>query len=133
VPDARIITLAILYSVGAFGIMVLNDFKAIEGDIALGIRSLPVQLGVRRSALFACAVMTIPQLVVIQRLFVGGWRIAAGIVAALVLAQFAVMPRFVRQPREMAPFYNKTGISFYVLGMMVSAVAVRSLSAGAQP
>jgi chlorophyll synthase len=126
-PDPRIITLAVLYSAGAFGIMVLNDFKAIEGDTALGIRTLPVQLGVRRAALFACAVMVVPQLVVIEQLFVQGRRIEAAIVAALVVAQLAVMPRFVRQPREMAPFYNKTGISFYVLGMMVSAFAVRAL------
>ena len=35
-PDARIITLAILYSLGAHGIMTLNDFKSIEGDRRLG-------------------------------------------------------------------------------------------------
>ncbi len=130
-PDARIITLALLYSAGAFGIMVLNDFKAIEGDTALGIRTLPVQLGVRRAAIFACVVMTVPQLVVIGRLFAYGRRIEACIVSLLVVAQLVVMPRFVREPRKMAPFYNATGISFYVLGMMVSAVAVRSLIAGA--
>ncbi|MEL7230308.1 MAG: (bacterio)chlorophyll synthase, partial [Pseudomonadota bacterium] len=31
-PDGRIVALALLYSLGAHGIMVLNDFKAIEGD-----------------------------------------------------------------------------------------------------
>ena len=31
-PDFRIITLALLYSVGAHGIMTLNDFKSIDGD-----------------------------------------------------------------------------------------------------
>ncbi len=37
---------AALYSVGAHGIMTLNDFKSIEGDRRMGIGSLPVQLGV---------------------------------------------------------------------------------------
>ncbi len=44
-PDWRIVLLAVLYSVGAHGIMTLNDFKSIEGDKRMGIASLPVQLG----------------------------------------------------------------------------------------
>ena len=45
-PPTYSIFLALLYSVGAHGIMTLNDFKAIEGDRQMGVRSLPVQLGV---------------------------------------------------------------------------------------
>ena len=130
-PDGRITALALLYSAGAFGIMVLNDFKAIEGDTVLGIRTLPVQLGVRRAAIFACVVMAIPQVIVTAWLFREGRTIEAGLVGLLLASQFAVMPRFVREPRKMAPFYNATGISFYVLGMMVSAFAVRHLIADA--
>ena len=70
--DARIITLAILYSLGAHGIMTLNDFKSIEGDRRLGVRSLPVQLGVRRAVQLACIVMAAPQVVVIGLLLVLG-------------------------------------------------------------
>ena len=40
--------LAALYSIGAHGIMTLNDFKSVEGDTRMGVRSLPVQLGVDR-------------------------------------------------------------------------------------
>jgi chlorophyll synthase len=36
-PDAHIITLALLYSLAAHGIMTLNDFKAIEGDRQIGV------------------------------------------------------------------------------------------------
>ena len=49
-PDARTITLAVLYSLGAYGIMVLNDFKAIKGDLKMGLKSLPATLGPRRAA-----------------------------------------------------------------------------------
>ena len=41
-----VILFALLYSIGAHGIMTLNDFKSIEGDKLMGVRSLPVQLGV---------------------------------------------------------------------------------------
>ena len=40
VPDWRIVLIALLYSVGAHGIMTLNDFKSVEGDKRMGINSL---------------------------------------------------------------------------------------------
>lgn len=126
-PDVRITSLALLYSAGAFGIMVLNDFKAIEGDKALGIRTLPVQLGVRRAAILACAVMALPQVVVIGILLRNHRPIEAAIVGGLLVAQGIVMPIFVREPRKRAPLYNATGTTFYVLGMLASAFAVRAL------
>jgi chlorophyll synthase len=128
-PEGRIAALALLYSAGAFGIMVLNDFKSIEGDRALGVRTLPVQLGVRRAALLACAVMAAPQVVVVALLARAGRSFEALVVAGLLAAQFALMPLFVREPRRRAPLYNATGTSLYVAGMMVSAFAVRALAA----
>jgi chlorophyll synthase len=129
-PDARITSLALLYSAGAFGIMVLNDFKAIEGDQALGIRTLPVQLGVRRAAILACIVMIVPQLAVIALLVANSRRFEATVVGLLVLAQLCAMPMFVREPRRRAPLYNATGTSFYVAGMLASAFAMRALVTG---
>jgi chlorophyll/bacteriochlorophyll a synthase len=37
------------------------------------------------------------------------------------------MSRLLRSPRERAPWYNATGTSLYVLGMLVGAFALRSL------
>lgn len=127
-PDARVVALALLYSAGAFGIMVLNDFKAVEGDTALGIRTLPVQLGVRRAALLACVVMGAPQLGVIALLGASGRAFEAKVVAALLALQLVVMPIFVREPRRRAPLYNATATTFFVAGMMVSAFAMRALA-----
>jgi chlorophyll synthase len=129
-PDARITTLALLYSVGAFGIMVLNDFKAIEGDQKLGIRTLPVQLGVRPAAILACAVMAVPQVLACGLLVSQARLFEAKVVAALIVAQLVMMPLFVREPRKRAPLYNATGTSCYVAGMMVSAFAMRALLLG---
>ncbi|WP_409049839.1 chlorophyll synthase ChlG, partial [Sandarakinorhabdus sp.] len=65
VPDSRIIWVLCLYSLGAHGIMVLNDFKAVKGDAQSGVNSLPVQLGERNAAEVACWTMALPQVVVI--------------------------------------------------------------------
>lgn len=125
-PDWRIITLAALYSVGAHGIMTLNDFKSIEGDTQMGLRSLPVQLGARRAAQLACIVMLLPQMVVISLLFLWGHLIAASIISVFLLLQGRLMLKLLTQPRELAPWYNATGVSLYVLGMLVSAFALQS-------
>jgi chlorophyll synthase len=125
-PSASTVILALLYSAGAFGIMVLNDFKAIEGDRTLGVRTLPVQLGVDRSVKLACVVMAVPQVVVIALLVGLGRPIHATIVGGLLFAQLAAMPALVREPERRAPMYNATGTTLYVLGMLVSAFAVRA-------
>jgi chlorophyll synthase len=127
-PSWHILCLAALYSLGAHGIMTLNDFKALEGDRVLGIRSLPVQLGPQRAALFACVVMAVPQILVIGLLLSWGMPAYAGVVGVLLLLQLAAMRRLLRDPRAFAPWYNGTGITLYVLGMLACAFAVRGMS-----
>lgn len=136
-PDGRIVALAVLYSIGAHGIMTLNDFKAIEGDRQMGVRSLPVQLGAAGAARLACLVMAVPQLVVIGLLYHWDKPIYALVVAGLLLAQCVLMVRFLLNtqrllaaPYRNAALYNATGTSLYVSGMMVSAFAVRGLILG---
>ncbi|MEM7027457.1 MAG: chlorophyll synthase ChlG [Pseudomonadota bacterium] len=126
-PDTKIILLAILYSIGAHGIMTLNDFKAIEGDQRLGVRSLPVQLGTNNAARLACIVMAIPQVIIIALLYQWQLDIYAIAVASLLMIQIILMIRFLNRPKELAPWYNTTGITLYVSGMMVSAFAIRGL------
>jgi chlorophyll synthase len=46
------------------------------------------------------------------------------LVAASVMTQLLLMRRLLRQPRELAPWYNATGVTLYVLGMLVSAFAL---------
>jgi chlorophyll synthase len=127
-PDWRILVLAALYSAGAHGIMTLNDFKSVEGDLRMGIRSLPAQLGVEKAARLACVVMALPQVMVVALLW--GWDrpVHAAVVALVLVTQLLLMARLLQSPRERAPWYNATGVSLYVSGMLVSAFAVRSLA-----
>jgi chlorophyll synthase len=129
-PDWRIVTIALLYSVGAHGIMTLNDFKSVEGDTRMGINSLPVLLGVERAARFACAVMLLPQLVVIGLLLAWDRPFYAIAIIVLSVMQVFFMAHFLKSPRERAPWYNGTGISAYVTGMLISAFALAAIRAG---
>ena len=130
-PGWEIFTIAGLYSLGAHGIMTLNDFKAIEGDRELGVRSLPVQLGAGRAARLACLVMAVPQMVVILLLLHWDAPYYAIGVIGLLLAQYMLMPKLLSDPEKYAPWYNATGTSLYVSGMLVTAFALGAMrSAG---
>ena len=126
-PANEILILAVLYSLGAHGIMTLNDFKAIEGDLQLGVRSIPAQLGPERAARLACVVMLVPQVAVVLLLVSwdkAGFAVAIG---AGMLLQLVAMRRLLSDPKGLAPWYNGTGVTLYVLGMMIAASAVRGL------
>ncbi len=128
VPSWPVILVALLYGIGAHGIMTLNDFKALEGDRQTGVNSLPVTLGPDCAARLACYVMAIPQLAVIGLLFYWDrpW-FGLAIVVSLILQLYA-MRVLLRDPKGKAPWYNGTGVSLYVLGMMVTAFAIRGLA-----
>ena len=126
-PDARSLLLAGLYSASAHGIMTLNDFKAVEGDRVMGVRSLPVQLGVQRAAQVACFVMMLPQAVVVFLLLTWGANGQAIAVGCLMMGQAVLMARFLKDPIKQALFYSGFGVPLFVSGMMVSAFALRSL------
>ena len=126
-PPPAVLAVLGLYSLGAHGIMTLNDFKAVEGDRATGVASLPVLLGVDRAAQVACATMAVPQVAVVVLLAGWGHHAAAAIVAALLAGQLALMVRLLRDPRKHTPWYNATGTTLYVLGMLAAAAGLAGL------
>ncbi|MEM1361708.1 MAG: chlorophyll synthase ChlG [Pseudomonadota bacterium] len=126
-PPMPVILIAAFYAVGAHGIMTLNDFKALEGDRQMGVNSLPVTLGPERAARIACWVMALPQVVVIALLALWSKPIFAVAIAGLLLLQFWAMRKLLRDPKGRAPWYNGTGVMFYVSGMMIAAFALRGM------
>jgi chlorophyll synthase len=126
-PRFEVVMIALLYALGAHGIMTLNDFKALEGDRQHGVRSLPVVLGPEVAARIACTTMVMAQAVVVALLLIWGAPYHALAVTGLVLAQMLAMRRLFRDPKKHAPWYNGTGVVFYVSGMMIAAFALRNL------
>lgn len=126
-PHGQSLLLAALYSLGAHGIMTLNDFKSVAGDRQMGIGSLPVRLGVQRAAQTACLMMIAPQFVVVALLAAWGAPAHAAGVAALIGAQLLLMRHFLQRPTERALLYSGFGVPLFVAGMMVSAFALRAV------
>ena len=127
-PNRRSLMLAGLYSAGAHGIMTLNDFKAVEGDRQMGVRSLPVQLGVQRAARVACWVMAVPQFFVVLLLTAWQQPVHALVIVLLLFVQLVLMDRFLDSVTARAIWYSGFGVPLFVIGMMVSAFALRAAS-----
>jgi chlorophyll synthase len=126
-PAQQTIVFALLYSFGAHGIMTLNDFKAIEGDRIMKVKSLPVLMGEKGAAWMASLIMILAQWSVCLLLLKAGQNISAYAVFFLSLLQFPLMYRFVKEPIAKALSVSAFGVPLYVSGMMVSAFALRSM------
>jgi len=126
-PSKPSLLLAGLYSASAHGIMTLNDFKAIEGDRQMGVRSLPVQLGAKKAAQVATLFMLAPQVIVLALLLLWGKPSYAIAIAVLMIGQIVLLRDFLKRPIEKALFYSGFGVPLLVSGMMVAAFAVNSL------
>ncbi|MFD1196569.1 chlorophyll synthase ChlG [Seohaeicola saemankumensis] len=126
-PSWPVVIVALIYGIGAHGIMTLNDFKALEGDRQMGVNSLPVTMGPARAARLACWVMGLPQLGVIVLLLAWDRPLHAAAIAAVLAAQIWAMRVLLTDPKGRAPWYNGTGVTLYVGGMMIAAFAIRTL------
>ena len=123
-PSITILLVAGFYAFGAYGIMVLNDFKAIEGDQKLGINSLPVTLGPKKAGLLSCFIMTLAQIVVIGIFVQLKMYFIAFIIFILLCTQIVAMSKMLTNPKKLVPWYNGTGVLSYVIGMMISAIGL---------
>jgi chlorophyll/bacteriochlorophyll a synthase len=126
-PRKEIIVFALLYSLGAHGIMTLNDFKAIEGDRIMNVRSLPVLMGAKSAAWMASLIMILAQWSVGVLLQDAGQTYSGWAVFILSLCQLPLMIQFVKNPVAKALSVSAFGVPLFVSGMMVSAFALRSM------
>lgn len=125
VPSSESIALAVIFSLGAHGIMTLNDFKSIVGDNIRKVASIPVQLGEKKAALLASVIMDLAQVTAIAILVVKSSWITASIAILLLVFQLPMQKILIDNPKEKAVWYNAFGTLLYVLSMMVCAVGIR--------
>jgi chlorophyll/bacteriochlorophyll a synthase len=118
------VAIALLYSLGAHGIMTVNDFKSMAGDTLMGIRSIPVQYGKVVAARLVVITMGLAQLGVIALLLLWGHPVAAGVVFALLALQSIPNVRFIRDPEHNEVFFNATAIMLFVWGMLAAAIGL---------
>jgi len=120
------LVLATLYSLGSHGLMTLNDFKSYEGDKRLGLRSLPVMLGLDGALRAAFAFIDVFQLAAIGFVLAHRMWLAGAVMAVLFVVQLPMQRKLATDPKGLAPWYCASAIPPFVWGMLVSALALRA-------
>jgi chlorophyll synthase len=120
------LVLASLYSLGSHGLMTLNDFKSYEGDRRLGLRSLPVMLGLDGALRAAFAFIDIFQVLAIAYVLAHRMWLAGAVMGLLFAVQIPMQRKLATDPKGLAPWYCASAIPPFVWGMLVSALALRS-------
>lgn len=121
------VLIALLYSLGAHGIMSINDYKSIVGDRLSGIRTIPVLYGPQRAAWLIVLTMDLAQIGVIALFALWGNWIIAAVITVILLLQLPIQRRFLQQPGELYLKFSAIGVSFFVWGMMAAAIGLRAL------
>ncbi|KAF2306418.1 hypothetical protein GH714_017844 [Hevea brasiliensis] len=121
-PD--IIVLTLLYSIAGLGIAIVNDFKSIEGDRALGLQSLPVAFGAETAKWICVGAIDITQISVAGYLLGAGKPYYALALLALILPQIVFQFQyFLKDPVKYDVKYQASAQPFLVLGLLVTALA----------
>lgn len=118
---------AMLYSFGTHGIMSINDYKSIDGDKRGGINTIPVLLGPQRAAWLIIFTMNVAQIGVITAFLLWGELLFAIVIFGVLLVQLPLQRRFVQQPLEYYLKFSAIGVTFFVWGMIFTAVGIRGL------
>ena len=117
--------LTLAYSLAGLGIAVVNDFKSVEGDRALGLQSLPVVFGVTRASWISAAMIDVFQIAMVVALVLLGQHFAAVLLTLLIIPQITFQDIWLlRDPVAFDVKYQASAQPFLVIGMLVTALAL---------
>lgn len=120
-----IVILTLIYSMAGLGIAVVNDFKSVEGDRQLGLKSLPVMFGVTTAAWICVAMIDLFQLGIAAYLVSIHENLYAAILTLLIIPQITFQDMyFLRDPLKNDVKYQASAQPFLVLGMLVAGLAL---------
>jgi len=117
--------LPVLYSIAGLGIAIVNDFKSIEGDRALGLKSLPVEFGIDTAKYMCAGSVTATQLGVAAYLYSIGEQTYSAILLALLLPQIYFQATLlIPDPVANDVKYQASSQPFFVFGILATALCV---------
>ncbi|WP_197985408.1 chlorophyll synthase ChlG [Leptolyngbya sp. Cla-17] len=120
-----IMVLTLFYSLAGLGIAVVNDFKSVEGDRQLGLKSLPVMFGIDTAAWICVLMIDLFQAGIAAYLIYIHQNLYAAILLLLIIPQITFQDMyFLRNPLENDVKYQASAQPFLVLGMLVAALAL---------
>ncbi|KAL9672894.1 hypothetical protein QQ045_029147 [Rhodiola kirilowii] len=121
-PDVVVLTL--LYSFAGLGIAIVNDFKSVEGDRAMGLQSLPVAFGTEAAKWICVGAIDVTQLSIAGYLLGAGKPYYALALVGLIIPQiFFQFKYFLKDPVKYDVKYQASAQPFLVLGLLVTALA----------
>ncbi|NCJ07834.1 chlorophyll synthase ChlG [Synechococcales cyanobacterium C] len=123
--NPTIMVLTLFYSLAGLGIAVVNDFKSVEGDRTLGLKSLPVMFGITTAAWICVLMIDVFQAGVAAYLIGIHQNLYAVILLLLVIPQITFQDMyFLRDPLNNDVKYQASAQPFLVLGMLVTGLAL---------
>ncbi|MBW4443324.1 MAG: chlorophyll synthase ChlG [Plectolyngbya sp. WJT66-NPBG17] len=123
--NPTIIALTLFYSFSGLGIAIVNDFKSVEGDRTLGLKSLPVVFGVTRAAWICVLMIDVFQAGVAGYLMSVHENLYATLLILLIIPQITFQDMyFLRDPIQNDVKYQASAQPFLVFGMLVTALAL---------
>ncbi|TVQ14758.1 MAG: chlorophyll synthase ChlG [Leptolyngbya sp. DLM2.Bin27] len=121
----KIVLLTLFYSLAGLGIAVVNDFKSVEGDRQMGLKSLPVMFGVTTAAWICVLAIDIFQGGVAAYLMAIHQNLYAVLLVLLIIPQITFQDMyFLRDPLGNDVKYQASAQPFLVLGMLVTGLAL---------
>jgi chlorophyll/bacteriochlorophyll a synthase len=104
---------------------VVNDFKSVEGDRQLGLKSLPVMFGIGTAAWICVLMIDIFQSGIAAFLVNIHQNFYAVLLVLLIIPQITFQDMyFLRDPLKNDVKYQASAQPFLVLGMLVTALAL---------
>lgn len=123
--NAQVVVLTILYSLAGLGIAIVNDFKSIEGDRAMGLNSLPVAFGIDTAKWICVGTIDVTQLGVAGYLaYIGETTYALALLGLILPQIFFQFKYFLKDPIKYDVKYQASAQPFLVLGILTTALAV---------
>ncbi len=120
-----IMVLTLFYSLAGLGIAIVNDFKSVEGDRQLGLKSLPVMFGITTAAWICVLMIDVFQTGIAAYLIHIHQNLYATLLILLIIPQIMFQDMyFLRNPLENDVKYQASAQPFLVLGMLVAALAL---------
>eukprot|EP00271_Cylindrocystis_brebissonii_P020292 TRINITY_DN6661_c0_g1_i1.p1 TRINITY_DN6661_c0_g1~~TRINITY_DN6661_c0_g1_i1.p1 ORF type:complete len:402 (-),score=46.25 TRINITY_DN6661_c0_g1_i1:391-1596(-) len=119
------VVLTLLYSIAGLGIAIVNDFKSIEGDRAMGLQSLPVAFGVDTAKWICVSSIDVTQLSVAAYLLATGSELYGFILLGLIAPQMYFQATlFLQDPIKNDVAYQARAQPFLVFGLLATALAI---------
>jgi chlorophyll synthase len=120
-----IVAVTLFYSLAGLGIAVVNDFKSVEGDRQMGLKSLPVMFGIGTAAWICVLMIDVFQGGIAAYLMAIHQNLYAVLLVLLIIPQITFQDMyFLRDPLTNDVKYQASAQPFLVLGMLVTGLAL---------